>query len=626
MGDRQGVVWPVAALAPPLVAFICQWALWPLIDPLVWFLFYPAVFISSWLGGRRAGVLATLLCIALAWGFFIPREPSVASSQFFSTGAFFAMGVLFGVFHEQLRAATRRSEAVVQGALDCVIAMDEKGRVTEWNPAATQTFGFARDEALGCELADLIIPEALRARHRAGLERRVHGGGGTILGRRIEMQAVTKDAREIPVELSVTQIPSGTPPSFVGFVRDISARRKAESEKSRQLEAQRLLDQTTLALASSLDISETLQKAARLTVPRFGDWCAVDLVDDSSELRPAAVAHTDRTGETLVPGLLREGAEQVFVGRELVLRPSSDGAHFYLGAPIRCGERMLGVLSLLRERSYDASDLGLAEELARRIGLAVDNARLYLEAQDAIRVRDEFLQVASHELKTPLTPLQLQLDTLARAFEKRGIDDPRVLERLKSATRQTLRLGRLVESLLDVSRISGGRLTLNPEPGDLSVLVWDVAQRYQAEAHRAGSQIEVSADAPVMGSWDSARVKQIVANLLSNAIKYGSGNPIELDVRPSDETVRVTVTDRGIGMSAEVLARIFDRFERGVSLRHYGGLGLGLYIARRFAEAHGGTLLATSRPGLGSTFTLVLPRLMKGQLDEDTRDTDGAKP
>jgi signal transduction histidine kinase len=179
---------------------------------------------------------------------------------------------------------------------------------------------------------------------------------------------------------------------------------------------------------------------------------------------------------------------------------------------------------------------------------------------------------------------------------------------LEAATRQTARLGRLVERLLDVSRITAGRIHLDLERCDLSALVREVTDRFQGEAREAGSELKVLAEGEVVGRWDPLRLEQIVSNLLSNAIKYGSGKPIAIDVRERDGTVRVAVADRGIGIEKEAMGRIFGRFERGVSLRHYGGLGLGLFIARQFAEAHGGTITAQSQPGAGSTFTLVLPR------------------
>ncbi|HEX2574586.1 MAG TPA: ATP-binding protein [Polyangia bacterium] len=264
------------------------------------------------------------------------------------------------------------------------------------------------------------------------------------------------------------------------------------------------------------------------------------------------------------------------------------------------------------------TDRLLAEERARRQAAeeyherleenARERERLVTELKEAVRARDEFLQIASHELKTPLTPLQLQLDTLARALEKAGIQNERLSKKLEMALRQARRLNRLVESLLYVARITGGHLVLQSEDEDLSALVRDAAERFRGEAQAAGCALTVKADHPVLGRWDRQRLEQVLSNLLSNAIKYGAGHPIEVAVREENGQVQFVVRDHGIGIGPEALERIFARFERAVSVRHYGGLGLGLFIARQICEAHGGTLMVESQPGIGSTFTARLPR------------------
>ena len=341
---------------------------------------------------------------------------------------------------------------------------------------------------------------------------------------------------------------------------------------------------------------------------------------------------------------LAHGALHVFLtGKPELVRRLSDGGSAprdqeypermrqlgtcsYLCVPIHFRGRTLGVLSLLGtspSRQYTDADLVFAEELARRVAMAVDNARLYHQAQEAIVARDEFLQIASHELKTPLTPLQLHLDALARALGRAGVENARLTETLATATRQTMRLTRLVESLLDVSRITSGRVALELERLDICELARDVIERFRPEARKAGSELMLHARAPIRGRWDRLRIEQIVTNLLSNAIKYGRGQPIEVDVRDTDDTVRITVSDRGIGIEREALGRIFGRFERAVSLRNFGGLGLGLFIARQFAEAHGGSIVAQSQPQVGSTFTVVLPLETQASSHPDAEPVEG---
>jgi signal transduction histidine kinase len=239
----------------------------------------------------------------------------------------------------------------------------------------------------------------------------------------------------------------------------------------------------------------------------------------------------------------------------------------------------------------------------------VDNALLYRASQEAVRLRDEFLAVASHELKTPLTPLNLRLQTLQRDLERRNghLDLPRLREHVATLQRQSKRLSTLAESLLDVSRLEAGQLVLDLEHVDLSGLAREVASRFAAQAERTKTPLEIRAEVAVVGYWDRVRLEQVVSSLLSNALKYGAGRPVRLVVERVPRVVRLTVRDEGIGISPEHLPRIFARFERAVSAEHFGGLGLGLYLTHHLVQALGGTIRATSEPGKGSTFEVELP-------------------
>jgi signal transduction histidine kinase len=231
----------------------------------------------------------------------------------------------------------------------------------------------------------------------------------------------------------------------------------------------------------------------------------------------------------------------------------------------------------------------------------------------AIRARDEFLSIASHELRTPLTSLRMQVQLRERALAKGNLSAfaPETLARtLASDVRQVDRLTRLVEDILDVSRISTGRFTLAiSEPVDLVALVRDVLERSAAALATAGCPVTLEAPgpAPPPGRWDRGRIEQVVLNLLTNASKYGGGKPIHCQVRAQGDRAVLTIRDEGIGISASDQRRIFDLFERAVSKDEVSGLGLGLYIARRIVEAHGGTIRVESEPGKGAAFTVELP-------------------
>jgi two-component system, LuxR family, sensor kinase FixL len=236
-------------------------------------------------------------------------------------------------------------------------------------------------------------------------------------------------------------------------------------------------------------------------------------------------------------------------------------------------------------------------------------AQLYRQAQDEVRERDEFLSVASHELRTPVTALQLQLQMLNRVAQRAGASLPRVLmEKMEALERQTRRITLLVNELLDVSRMRLGRLELKLERMDLSEVVREALAGLREELERSGSRIALRADRPAVGRWDRLRIEQVLTNLLVNAVKFGEGKPIAVAVDADGGHARLTVADQGIGIAPEHHRRVFGRFERAVPAQHFGGLGLGLYIAREIVEAHGGTIQLTSSPGSGSTFTVEIPR------------------
>lgn len=417
-------------------------------------------------------------------------------------------------------------------------------------------------------------------------------------------------------------------------LRQIRRARRAEHRA-------RFIARASQALAASLDFRATLDQVARLAVPVVADLCAVDILEENGSLRRLAVAHqvpekaavawelerrwpsslNDRYGPGRVISTGQPELREEVPGSKLP-RAARDAEHLhvlrglglesYLIVPLRARGRTLGTITFAyagSHRHYRKSDLGLAMDLAARAALAVDNALLYRASREAVRLRDEFLAVASHELKTPLTPLSLRLQSLERDLERNSgtLDLPRLREHVATLQRQSKRLSTLAESLLDVSRLEAGKLVLDLECLDLSALVRDVSSRFAAQAERTRTPLEVRAEELVVGLWDRLRLEQVVSSLLSNALKYGAGHPIHVLVERVPTGARIRVRDEGIGISPEHLPRIFARFERAVSAEHFGGLGLGLYLTRHLVEALGGSIHASSEPGKGSTFEVDLP-------------------
>jgi PAS domain S-box-containing protein len=237
-----------------------------------------------------------------------------------------------------------------------------------------------------------------------------------------------------------------------------------------------------------------------------------------------------------------------------------------------------------------------------------DLRRAYDAAEQAVHARDEFLSIASHELRTPLTTLQLRMQSLELHFANQTPPpDAQVVRKLDSSMRQSKRLISLVDNLLDVSRIGAGGIALQREAFDLTEAIAELVERFTETAAVAGVTMQFQADGAVRGEWDRMRVEQIAENMISNAIKYAPRAPIAVTVGARAEMARMTVRDQGPGIAADDHARIFGLFERAVSARNYGGLGLGLYIAHQNALAHGGTITVVSEPGAGATFIAELP-------------------
>ncbi|HLE13090.1 MAG: hypothetical protein A2504_12395 [Bdellovibrionales bacterium RIFOXYD12_FULL_39_22] len=246
-----------------------------------------------------------------------------------------------------------------------------------------------------------------------------------------------------------------------------------------------------------------------------------------------------------------------------------------------------------------------AELQAQQVELKVANKEL----ESAVNVRDEFMSIAGHELKTPLTFLKLQSEIRKRNLEKENITaftKEKLLKMFDSDHKQIERITRLIDDMLDVSRISSGKLSMNLEEFDICPLVYEVVERHHEQLIFAGNEIEISSVKSVNGRWDKFRIEQVITNLLTNAIRYGPGKIIKIKIGIEQNEAVVVILDQGIGIAEENLARIFLKFER-VTGMEVGGLGLGLYIVAQIIEAHHGSIKVESQLGQGSSFTIKLP-------------------
>jgi len=537
------------------------------------------------------------------------------------------------------------ASALLDAAPDAIILIDASGTIRLVNERAERLFGYPRRELLG-RPSTLALPDDVRVARDA--QRDVYG--------------LRRDGSRFLAEVSLSPLVTDGGPLVTAVVRDVTDRRRLEDDRAERGRAEvarahaeeigrraSFLAEASRVLAASLDYEATLRSVARVAIPYLADYVLVDVLETQGRLRRLAAAHTDPLieerlasprplapvagGTSSLESVIERGEPTLVrdVSDEWLATRVRDAEHFGAGSgaqpdslmlvPLRARGRTLGVVSFALangERRYTLADLALAEDLAQRAALAADNARLYREAQDASRAKDEFLAVLSHELRTPLTPVlgwvrMLRTGTLAPEATERALD---------TVERNTRLQAQLVEDLLDVSRIVAGKLSLDLRPVALGPIVDAVVEGAAAAAVAKSIVVtrRVEPNLPRIEA-DANRLQQVVANLLSNAVKFTpAGGRVEVAVARAGDAIRLSVADTGDGLQPEVAPHIFDRFRQADSTitRQHGGLGLGLSIVRHIVERHGGTVQATSDgPGRGSTFTVMLP--ISGPLSDAPR-------
>ncbi len=408
----------------------------------------------------------------------------------------------------------------------------------------------------------------------------------------------------------------------------------ARSEAEARVRQARFLADVSASMAETFEPTAAARLAAQGAVPILADLALV-LASEGDTVRCVAESHIDKIDGPQLEALLRRRPPKLettglishaICERQTLFLPrvtpqvssayrwsEQDLAAFEAFA-IRSvivvpfivrGELTGAMLFATTTEPYRQSEVQFAERYAYGVAIIMENARLYKKAQEAIRARDDFLSMASHELRTPITSLRLFAQKLAQKASHAA--PATVIGLSERILRQTARLDRMAERLLDTCEIGAGYPSIERAPTDLVTVVDDVVQAFTEPAAHAGSQLLVSFPGPVVGLWDPVRLEQIVANLLDNSIKFGEGKPIHIDVDANEHRVRLSIRDEGPGISDEEAAHVFERYWRSKRAKNHGGLGLGLYVVSEMAKAQGGTVRLESREGRGSTFTLELP-------------------
>lgn len=644
-----GLLWRGASRAGAVAGLVTGFLAW------VYTLVVPVVARSGWISatllvdgpfGIEALVPEGLFDVHLD-----PVSHAVVWTLLLNCGAFLAGSLLSPPAREELDRTARLLDG---------LAPPGGAEAAEGAPAAVAMAVAKRDHAAallalyhgaaaGGELADACLARvtsdprgALSPVQLAQLQAEVETTLAAAIGNAAAHAALRRaplvtGAEEREVARAYAEILASLNVSPAELQRKIDYHRARERLLARDVANQRFLAGVSGLLGASLDLEATARTAVRLPVPLLADAALLWLEAWDGSPARAWVAHVDAATEARCAAALERlapalggvapiaralGAADRLDRGPLQEWPGALGDALPRGRavtlPLVAARGPLGTLSLFVDgdaRLGPDGDLGLAEELARRLALAIENARLYLQAAQAIRLRDEFLAVASHELKTPLTPLRLKIQALERLVARGDLSrvPPDKLRQLfGGAEGQVVRLVALVDDLLDVTRLTTRRLRLRPEPVDLRAVVREVVERHAAEAAEARCEVAIREGPPVDGAWDRLRLEQVLTNLLTNAFKYAPGTLVEVGVDGDAGHARVEVRDEGPGIAPADQERIFRPFERAVRLLEVSGFGLGLFIVRQIVEAHGGTIALESTVGRGSTFRIELPRLAAG--------------
>ncbi|HEX5750682.1 MAG TPA: ATP-binding protein [Archangium sp.] len=588
-------------------ALLVQFALYPHVRATPFILFFGAVMLSGWRGGWGPGLSSAVLSALLADYFFLPPRFafSVSPADLLSVAVFLAISIL--ITRLNVRERTARAEAEAQRERLHTLFMRAPAIIAiHRGPEHTYEFSNPVHARLlgGRELLGKTVRQAQPELEGQGfyeLLDRVYQTGEPLYGK--EAPASVGDPAHprtgyFNFVYQPMPGPDGKPDGVMVFgfevTEQVLARRSLERTE-RRLAA--ITHNATLGLFMMDERQQCVfmnPAAEQITGFTLEELRGKPLHDFIHHTRPDGTPYpmAECPIDRALPTRAQERGQDVFVRKDGSFYPVA-----FTASPILEEGKATGTVIELRDTTEDRHK-------------QAERERLLVELQEAVRLRDEFLSVASHELKTPLTPLSLRLQGLERSIraEPGSLMAQRLGKEVDVMRRQVKRLSDLVNELLDVSRITTGRLKLLLEEVDLTEVTREVVARFQPEAQRAGCELILDTNGPVSGHWDRLRLEQVLTNLLSNAIKYGAGKPVHLRVEQREDRSRLVVRDEGIGIEPEAMGRIFNRFERAVSERHYGGLGLGLYVTRQIIVAMGGNVTAESTPAQGATFTVELPR------------------
>ena len=517
-----------------------------------------------------------------------------------------ALEVLMPVLNER-RSVNKRDaalrHAVIDAALDCIIMIDAEGAVLEFNPAAVSTFGYTREEALGQQMSELIIPEDLRAAHNAGMARFLETGTGNVIGQRVEVPATNKAGDALWVELTPTEIRVDGVVFISAYLRDITAQKKAaETLKASEERFQSLFDLSAdaiIVLDEAGKILEANQAAcdqlevekSELIAQRIANFCP----EDQMQRAMKALAEADTTGSIrLEMEFLRASGERVMaevVGNRI---STPDGPIFH----------------------------GVARDISMRVAAQKNLQDAKEAAERASRAKSDFLANMSHEMRTPLNGIIGSLSLLDRKAH-----DEKTARFISAAENSAETLLTLIDDLLDLSRIEAGEIDVELGPFNPAELVEIVEELFNPAAMNKAIALNTQVDVRSENLHaDAGKIRQVVLNLVGNAVKFTQRGSVDVMLREIGSELVCEVRDTGIGISEADQLNLFDRFRQvdGSRTKTHGGAGLGLAISKELVELMGGQISVDSQPGEGAVFRFAIPLETSDAAQPDTAEQSSA--
>ncbi len=499
-----------------------------------------------------------------------------------------------------LKQSEEKFKGFLESSYDAIVLVDSKSNIVFINQQVLNWFGYSTNELIG-QPFEILIPSRYEEPHITQRNEYIKNPTSKSMGRHLDLWAKRKNGTEFPVDISIAPLPTESGDLVSAVIRDVTEMKKAEEQQQFLLETNRLLSETS-------DYQECLQRIANILVPRLADACTVSMIEDN-QLKQKAVSSIDASSSNRMLVLPTSRAIELLINHVDHEEPSLKK----MIIPLQIQGRKIGSISLIMAesgRTFSNMDFVFAELVANRSALYIENARLYKKAKEAIRTREDVIEIVSHDLKNPLGSISINAQILEK-IKPEGISEEAwrnfktKIDAIKNATEKATTL---IKSILDLSKIESGTLIIEKKNIDIIKLTSSVVEMLHPLIDQKGIKLEMSSEIEdLIISCDQEKISQVLANLLGNALKFtSSGGIIKISLRLKGNHLHFSIQDSGYGIATKDIPYLFDRYWQAKE-NHNLGTGLGLSIVKGIVEAHDGKIWVESELGQGSTFHFTIP-------------------